>query len=65
MPEHLISNMSKSYNHINKRVNADAKITNFIHLYKLDLITQRIKEQRVNFCGIVCHIKQKVRVRRV
>ena len=28
-----------------------------ISLYKFNLVTQRIKEQLVNFCGIVTHVK--------
>ncbi len=37
-------------------------VQNQINLYKLDFVTQRLKEQRVSFCGIVTHIRQHVRI---
>jgi len=30
------------------------------HLYQYDLVTQRVKEQKVSFVGIVMHVKQFV-----
>ena len=30
------------------------------HLYQLDMVTQRIKEQKVSFVGIVTHVKEFV-----
>ena len=29
----------------------------YANLYKLDLVTQRVKEQKVTFVGIVTHVK--------
>jgi hypothetical protein len=28
------------------------------HLYQLDLVTQRVKEQKVSFVGIITHVKE-------
>lgn len=30
------------------------------YLYQIDLVTQRIKEQKVSFVGIVTHVKEFV-----
>ena len=32
------------------------------HLFQYDLVTQRVKEQKVAFVGIVMHVKQFVSV---
>ena len=61
MPEHFCSTTSannKQYNRFRVQVGEGMPhITNQINLYKLDFVTQRLKEQRVSFCGIVTHIK--------
>ena len=62
MPEHFCSTTNKQFNKVRVQA-ADGTpivITIQINLYKLDFVTQRLKEQRVNFCGIVTHIKQYV-----
>ena len=54
MPEHFCATTSASNKQF-KRV--DLGVTHQINLYKLDFVTQRLKEQRVSFCGIVTHIR--------
>ncbi|CDW83715.1 UNKNOWN [Stylonychia lemnae] len=65
MPEHYKKNyQAKSLNR--PRVGAgnagDSSLpfNNQINLFILEYITSRLREQRVSFCGIVCHIKQYV-----
>eukprot|EP00347_Sterkiella_histriomuscorum_P016494 403352965 len=59
LPDHFCTNLPKSGNNI--RMGNDGFVfTNQINLYKLELITNRLKEQRVSFCGIVSHVKQNV-----
>lgn len=66
MPEHFCSTTSAHNNQFNRlRIQApdmeEGLVTNQIQLYKLDFVTQRLKEQRVNFVGVVTHVKQHVR----
>ena len=35
---------------------------NNTHLFQYDLVTQRVKEQKVAFVGIVSHVKQVVSI---
>lgn len=57
MPEHFCSNSNaKQFNKQRVQANEGALFNNQINLYKLDFVTQRLKEQRVNFCGIVCYV---------
>ena len=61
MPEHFCSNSNnKQFNRQRVLAGEGVIFNNQINLYKLDFVTQRLKEQRVNFCGIVCHVKQYV-----
>ena len=63
MPEHFCSNTNaKQFNRQRVQASESLPFNSQINLYKLELVTQRIKEQRVNICGIVCHVKQYVRV---
>ncbi|TNV73609.1 hypothetical protein FGO68_gene1044 [Halteria grandinella] len=61
MPDHFCSTTSAQNKQLRKVVQGNdgtILITNQINLYKLDFVTQRLKEQRVNFVGVVTHIKQ-------
>ena len=68
MPEHFCTTTSannKQYNRHRLEGGGDQDsgiVGNQINLYKLDFVTQRLKEQRVNFVGIVTHIKSYVRL---
>jgi hypothetical protein len=52
IPENLSSNQNIS----RSRVEAEY-LPPPINLYKFNLVTQRIKDQKANFCGIVTHVK--------
>lgn len=52
IPEHLSSNSNIS----RSRVEAEY-LPPPINLYKFNLVTQRIKEQKASFVGIVTHVK--------
>lgn len=62
VPENLGSNSTRdAIEKVEKRkARNDNCYVNPVHLYKLDLVTQRVKEQKVSFCGIVTHIKHSV-----
>jgi hypothetical protein len=63
MPDHFCSTSNANNKQFNRhRVSAGLDgsypvMQNQINLYKLDFVTQRLKEQKVNFCGIVTHIR--------
>lgn len=55
IPENLSSNSNIS----RSRVEAEY-LPPPINLYKFNMVTQRIKEQKASFVGIVTHVKQGV-----
>ena len=57
IPENLSSNSNIS----RSRVEAEY-LPPPINLYKFNMVTQRIKEQKASFVGIVMHVKQGVSV---
>lgn len=60
--DHLLSTSSReSQERLAAKQEADGYICSYAsnaQLYQLDLITQRVKEQKVNFVGIITHVKQ-------
>ena len=61
IPEHLISTSARdSQTMLAKKQGESGYVCSYeqyAHLYKLDLVTQRVKEQKVTFVGIVTHVK--------
>ena len=65
MPESLISPScggGRDFNRLNSRVMAGAGVEQSgllrqVLLYKLDTLTNRVKEQKVSFVGVVSHVK--------
>ena len=62
MPDHFCSTSNANNKQFNRHriqagVDGNAPVVqNQINLYKYDFVTQRLREQRVSFCGIVTHI---------
>lgn len=61
IPEHLISTSARDSQALLAKKQEEqgyvCSYSQFSHLYKLDLVTQRVKEQKVTFVGIVTHVK--------
>jgi len=61
IPEHLVSTSARDSQTLLAKKQKDSgyvcSYAHYAHLYKLDLVTQRVKEQKVTFVGIVTHVK--------
>ena len=61
IPEHLVSTSARDSQALLAKKQEEqgyvCSYAQFSHLYKLDLVTQRVKEQKVTFVGIVTHVK--------
>jgi hypothetical protein len=68
MPDHFCSTSNANNKQFNRhRIQAGIDgntpvVQNQINLYKYDFVTQRLREQRVSFCGIVTHIQLHVSI---
>jgi len=63
IPDHLLSTAARESQALLARKQQEegyvCSYSSNTHLYQLDLVTQRVKEQKVNFVGIVTHVKQE------
>jgi hypothetical protein len=66
IPEHLVSTSARDSQSLLAKKQKESgyvcSYAHYAHLYKLDLVTQRVKEQKVTFVGIVTHVKCYVSV---
>ena len=64
IPEHLLSTAAReSQSRLKRKQEEQGYVCSYInntHLFQYDLVTQRVKEQKVTFVGIVMHVKQFV-----
>jgi hypothetical protein len=64
IPDYLLSTAAReSQQKLVKKEQEDGYICSYAmhsHLYQIDMVTQRIKEQKVNFVGIITHVKEYV-----
>lgn len=64
IPDHLLSTSAReSQQKLKQKQIEDGYICSYAmhtHLYQIDMVTQRIKEQKVSFVGIVTHVKEFV-----
>lgn len=64
IPDHLLSTSARQSQERLKRKQVETgyicSYINNSHLFQYDLVTQRVKEQKVAFVGIVMHVKQFV-----
>ena len=64
IPDHLLSTSARESQVRLKRKQEEmgyiCSYVNNTHLFQYDLVTQRVKEQKVAFVGIVSHVKQVV-----
>lgn len=66
IPDHLLSTAAReSQQRLQQKQEEEGYICSYAmhtHLYQIDMVTQRIKEQKVSFVGIVTHVKEFVSV---
>ena len=64
IPDHLLSTQAReAQERLREKEEAEGFVCSYAmhtHLYQIDMVTNRIKEQKVSFVGIVTHVKEFV-----